>query len=369
MIEKGRVSSSQMAIMMNPAIIATVLLLVPAITAKHAKQDMWLSPIWASLVGFLAVFLAYKLNKLYPQYTLIEYCEPILGKVLGKMVGALYLLFYLHLSGMVVREYGEFVSGTFLPHTPMLFVFGTMILVCSLAVYGGIEVIGRCSEIIVPVVLLLYLVIFIMLLKDLHIQNMFPFMENGITPSIVGSIVPQSWFSEFFLVSFFLPYLADHGKGLKWGMISVTSVVFLMVLTNFTSLLLFGKLTSELTYPVMIAVRYISLAGFLEHLEAIVMAIWVAGTFVKITVLYYVLVLGTSQWLKLSDFRPLVFPIGFFLVIFGAWTAPNLQELSHFLGTTAPFYLFSIQIFVPFILLLIALIRNRKQQNKETTTG
>jgi spore germination protein KB len=369
MIEKGKISGSQMAIMMNPAIFATVMLLVPAITAKHAHQDMWLSPIWASLVGFTAVFLAYKLNKLYPQQTLIEYSELILGKVFGKIIGAVYLFFYLHVSGIVVREYGEFVSGTFLPHTPMVFVFGTMLLVSAFAVYGGLEVIGRCSEIIVPVVLLLYLLIFIMLIKDLHIQNMLPIMENGLTPSLLGSVVPQSWFSEYILITFFLPYLADQNKGLKWGMISVASVMFFMVLTNFTSLLLFGNLSSVLTYPVMVATRYISIAEFLEHLEAIVMAIWVAGTFIKITVFYYTLVLATAQWLKLTDFRPLVFPIGFLLIVFGIWSAPNLQELAHFLSTSAAFYFLSIQIFFPILLLLIALIRKKFQQKNEMTAG
>jgi spore germination protein KB len=142
-----------------------------------------------------------------------------------------------------------------------------------------------------------------------------------------------------------------------------------MVLTNFTSLLLFGNLTAVLTYPVMIAARYISIAEFLEHLEAIVMAIWVAGTFIKITVFYYSLVLGTAQWLTLTDFRPVVFPIGFLLLAFGAWSAPSLQELSHFLSTSAPFYFVSMQIIVPFFLFLIALIRNKIQQSKEMTVG
>ena len=174
MIERGKISrASQMAIMMNQAILATVLLLVPAISAKHAKQDIWLSPIWASLIGFLAVFLAYKLNKLYPKETLIEYCELILGKVLGKIIGAVYLFFYLHITGIIVREYGEFVSGNFLPHTPMLFIFGTMVLLCSLAVYGGLEVIGRCAEIILPVILVFYLIMCIMLFKDLDIKICF----------------------------------------------------------------------------------------------------------------------------------------------------------------------------------------------------
>jgi len=212
-------------------------------------------------------------------------------------------------------------------------------------------------------------VIFIMLFKDLHIQNMFPVLANGITPSIMGSIVPQSWFSEFILISFFLPYLTDQEKGLKWGMVSVISVMFLMVLTNIASLMLFGNLTSKLTYPVMVATQYISIAQFLEHLESIVMAIWVAGTFIKITVFYYVIVLGTAQWLKLSDFRPLVFPIGFLLMSFGAWSAPSLPELSHFLGTSAALYFLSVQIIVPIFLLLIAFIRNKFQQSIATTAG
>ncbi|WP_338044698.1 hypothetical protein [Paenibacillus periandrae] len=40
------------------------------------------------------------------------------------------------------------------------------------------------------------------------------------------------------------------------------------------------------------------------------MAIWVMGTFVKITIYYYAVLLGIAQWRSLSNYRPLVFPIG-----------------------------------------------------------
>lgn len=366
MLERGKISASQMALMMYPAISATVLLLVPAITAKHAKQDLWLSPIWASLIGFLTVFIAHKLNSLYPKETIIEYSELILGKFLGKLLGAVFLLFYLHITGLIIREYGEFITGAFLHRTPMIVIFGTMVLVCSFAVHGGLEVIGRVSQMIVPILILVYLIIFILLVKDLDINNMFPILENGIKPSILGSVVPQSWFSEFILISFFLPYVTDKEKGMKWGMVSVLSVLVIMVLTNIMILLLFGKLTPLLTYPVMIAARYISLADFLEHLESLVMAIWVAGTFVKITVFYYVLVLGTAQWLKLSDFRPIVLPFGFILILFAVWSAPNLQELTHFLGTSSAFYFLSIEVCLPFLLLIIAWIRNKIQKSERS---
>lgn len=369
MIERGKISALQMAIMMNPTILATGLLLVPAITAKTAKQDLWLSPIWASFVGLMIVFIAFQLHRLYPDQTIFEYSEQILGKIPGKILGIIFVFFYFHITGIIVREYGEFVSGTFLHRTPMVVVFASMVLVASMAVHGGLEVIGRCSEIIVPVLLILYLILFVLLFKDLDIHNFFPIMENGLGPSLKGSLVLQSWFSEFILVSFFFPYLTDRAKGMKWGMISVLSVMFYLVLTNIMSLLLFGNLTASLTYPVMIAGRYISIADFLGHLESIVMSVWVAGTFVKITVFYYALVLGTAQLFKLTDFRPIILPVGFLLILCAIWSAPNLQDLSHFLGTSAPFYFLSIQVGIPLLLLIIAWIKKKRQQWKGSVSG
>ena len=53
------------------------------------------------------------------------------------------------------------------------------------------------------------------------------------------------------------------------------------------------------------------------------MAIWVVGAFVKISVFYYVAALGTAQWLNLSDYRPVVWPLGIIIVEFSFWSLPN----------------------------------------------
>ncbi|MDQ7864807.1 hypothetical protein RCO48_38045 [Peribacillus frigoritolerans] len=42
------------------------------------------------------------------------------------------------------------------------------------------------------------------------------------------------------------------------------------------------------------------------------MAVWIVGAFVKISVFYYASALGTAQWLNLSDYCPVVWPIGIF---------------------------------------------------------
>ncbi|WP_181556106.1 GerAB/ArcD/ProY family transporter [Thermaerobacillus caldiproteolyticus] len=369
MIEKGKISAMQMGIMMYPTITATAILLVPAITARYAKQDMWLSPFWASLIGFLTVYIAVQLHHLYPQKTLIEYSEDILGKFLGKAVGFIFLFFYLHANGIIIREYGEFVVGNFLSHTPLVVVMGSMILVCSFAVRSGVEVIGRLAEVIVPVVIILILANIILLIPDMKVENMFPIMEKGIMPSLMGAIIPQGWFTEFLLIAFLLPYVDDRNKGKKWGMISVTAVMLTLSLINIAVLFVLGGITSRFLYPAFSAVRYVSIADFLEHIEAIVMALWVAGVFVKIAVFYYALVLGTAQWLNLSDYRPITFPIGFLLLLFAVWSAPNLIELIHFLGSSSPFYRISIQTGIPLILLFIAKWRRKTNNQKLTQQG
>jgi spore germination protein KB len=359
MIEKGRISAMQMAFMMYPTIMATALLWVPKATAEHAGRDMWLSPILASLTGFLSVYLADRLNRMYPQETIIQYSEHIVGRILGKITGFVYVLFFLLLEWTILREYGEVIVGQFLPRTPLLVVIGSMLLLCASAVRGGVEVLGRTSQFFVPIFILVFALNILLLVPDLKPVNMFPVMEKGILPSIMGAYQPLKWFGEFILISFMLPSMTDREKGRKWGMITVSAVMITMVVINVAVLFLFGEISSGLTYPFVEAVRYISIGDFLEHIESLVMAIWVTGTFIKISVVYYVIALGTAQWLKLPDYRPTLLPFGILLVLSSMWPIPNLAELSVYLDTLAPMIAITIQTALPMFLLLIAVIRKR----------
>src|SRR5690606_16307962 len=143
----------------------------------------------------------------------------------------------------------------------------------------------------------------------------------------------------------------------KWGMLTVLGVVFTKSTIDLVALFLLGHLACTRTSPLMSAARYISIGGCREHLESLIMACWVAGIFVKLCVLYYALALGTAQWLNLSDYRPIVLPLGLLLTGMAIWTAPNLQEVLKFYATSAPFYETIVQTGLPLLLLLAALIR------------
>ncbi len=363
MIEKGRISYLELALIMYATVVATAILYIPYVTSQHAKRDLWLSPIWGSLSGFLIVMIIVKLSKLYPGKTLIEYGELILGRTLGKIISFIYLFFLLHDTAIAFREYGEFIESAFLHKTPIIFVTGSIALSCAIAVHGGIETIGRCATIFLPIVLALYILIYVFLIPDLNVKNIFPIMQDGIMPSIKGSIAPHAWLSQFSLMSFLIPLLTNQQKVMKWGMFSVIASVLTMVFINLGNLFLFGGIISNLYFPVFEAARFISVGSFFEHIESIVIAFWVLGGFVQLSSFFYMLILGTSQWLTLPSYKQFVLPIGFLIIIFSVWSTPSFEEMIRGMGTTMPFYFLTVQLLIPVLLLGVAVIRRKRSKS------
>jgi len=368
MLEKGKISASQLFMMMFLAVVASGVMWIPGITGKYAHNDLWLSPLLAAIPGFFTTFIVLRLHKMYPEMTVVQYSEEILGRFAGKAFSLLILFFYLHISGVTVRYYAEFIVTNFLHKTPISVVVITMLAVCALAVMGGVEVVGRTASLFFPVFIVPLLAI-PPLLGDMEFHQLFPVLEHGLLPPIKGAFVPGGWFCEMFLLSFYLPYVRDQQKTVRTCMYGVAAIMFFFVVVNLFSLFVLGKQVGDFLFPVNAVFRYISVADFFENPESLVMAIWILGMFVKISVFYYAVVLGASQWLGVSDYRPLALPFGFLIGIFSFWSIPNIDVGIFFDIFTFPLYSPLIQTLLPLLLLLVGTWRKRRQTVKQNTAG
>ncbi|MCS7463330.1 spore germination protein [Paenibacillus doosanensis] len=364
MIENGKISAVQLGMLMYFMIGATATLMVPAITAKEAGRDMWLSPVWGSVSGFVIIYITWKLHSLYPHESIIQYGDKIAGRVIGKAGGFFVLFFLLHGIGLITREYGEFLVESFLSRTPILVIMGSLIFVCIFSVRGGLEVLARCTKVFFPFIVIIFVSIFLMLIPDMDARHILPLMEKGIGPSLKGSVVPHTWFIEFFLITFLYPFNKESARGLKWGMLAVLAMMLTMVFCSIASLFVFGNLTASYIFPVYVAASFISVADFIEHLDVVILMTWILGGFIQISLWFYALAIGTAQWLNLPDYRPLVAPLGLLSLFCAMWVSPNLQQLSMFFSTTAPFYSFTIQLIYPLLLLVIALCQRASTATK-----
>lgn len=356
-----------MGFVLYPTVIATGIINMPLLTGQAAKQDAWISPLWASLAGFIAIMIAYQLYKSFPDKTFIQYSEVVAGKFLGKIIGFIYLLFFLHFNGIVIKEYTNFVWGTFLNETPMLIISVIIIVFSAYAVHGGLEVIARLGQMFFPFFIIpLFLFLFILLIY-MNPKNILPIMENGMMPSIKGGVVLSSWFCELFLISFFLPHLKKDSKGLKWGIYTGIAITITLMFVNLVVIFALGRFSYYAVTPLLTVVRYISIGEFFEHVEAGLLAIWILGTFVKITTLYYIVTKAASQWLNLTDEKLLIFPLGFLQVVVSMWVSKSFQELSSFIFNILPSYFITFFIVIPMIVLVINVIKTKVLRRRKST--
>lgn len=342
-----------------PTIIATGVLSIPSIAGKFARHDMWMTPIIGSLVGFITVYIAWKLHQLYPKLTPIQYSEKILGKAIGRLFGLVLVLFYIHNTGLVIRQYSNFITGNVMIETPSIIFSISIMIVSALAVRGGLEVIAR-SAVICTTLFLSTSVFLLLLIKDIDIGYMYPILENGLLPVMKGGFVHNAWFSEFFLLAFIFPAINSQKKGLKSGMKASLYVMLILLYVNFFVLTLLGVSSVNQFYPVYSIVRAITFFGFFENFEIIITASWVLGNFIKISVFLYVASLGLAQLLRLSDYRLIVFPLSLILVLFSYWDIPNIVVLVDYMTRIQPFYFVIVQTILPLLLLVIALQRRKR---------
>lgn len=366
-MEKGRISALQMSMIMYPAILATELLDIPAHLYNHAERDLWLSPIMASVVGYFLVWVAWRLHKRFPGETLIGMSERILGRFAGKLLSLAYLGCLLFNIAIIEREYGELILGRFLGRTPIYIIVGSLVLIAAMTVRGGLEVIGRLAQLVVPVMIIILFILICLLIPELQPDNMLPLFKNGLAPAFNGALFAQGWFCDYTLLLFMLPYIRNKDKhnAVKWGMISVASVAATMATVNLMILFLFGSITGDLTDPLMTASTYVSLGDFIQRVEPLVMGIWIMGCCVKIAIFLYLLCLGCSQWLRLSDYRPFVLPLGFLTVFLSEWVVRNHLELNKFLDAVYPYILTVYEGGIPLFLLIVAILFRRKSVLKE----
>ncbi len=354
-MREERIDTTQAVMLMAAAVLPTAILTVPNFVIKLAGQDAWLSVAAATAAGLLVALLAANLCQLFPQKNLFSHSEELLGKVLGKIVCLLYIWWFLQANSLIINEFSSFLCIALLPNTPSTLFFVAVVAVAGYAVYGGLEVLARYTQLYLPLLLGLLFLVFLLTAKDIKISRILPVFEAEPLQVLKGAAVPLSWFGEIILLAVIAPSLEDKRKVRRVAVLATLFNGASVAACVLVAVLVFGsEVAGNYIFPTYNAVRTVSIANFLERLESIVVAVWMLGGFAKVGVFYYAAALGSAQLLGLRDYRPLVVPLGTVLTAL-ALTCENAAELIHFIATVWPPYAFTVfEAGIPLLLYTVA---------------
>lgn len=194
MLEDGRISNRQAVFLIVNTILATSIIFLPGMIFKEARQDAWMSVVLVTVFGVVAGLIIASLGARFPGRTIIQYSGDIVGKPLGKVIGLIYSLFFIYINAFIVREFADMFNINFMPETPVsLFSMG-IVFAAAYAVRSGLEVLARVSEIVLPLVLVMLLLIVGLVCPEIDAKLFFPILEKGFMPVLKGAYPPALFF-------------------------------------------------------------------------------------------------------------------------------------------------------------------------------
>lgn len=365
MLEKGKLSGLQMVCIFYGSVVSTYWLTMPAITDAIVGRDSWMTPIFSSLIGLLIVVVISALHQRYPEQTPIEYMPRIIGLVPGTIAGIGLLLYMIHISSVVSSEYVDLIHAKYLVRTPSVVILVPLLLLSGYVVRLGIEVLARFAYITIFYWVIIFMIYVFLTIPDMDIHFLLPVMENGFVPQLKGILLTHGWSTQAVLIAFMLPYLnKGTRKNMSWSFVAVAFVAFDLVAAIIVPKLVFGTIMPDISYPVLQATEYIKIAEFFERIDLILMADWIILIFVKVAFYIYVISLGTAQLLRLSDYRPIVYPVCLLVLVISVWSKLTFSEITFFLQAVYPYYSIIFHEALPILLLLVAWIRGKAIANR-----
>lgn len=334
-LEKGKVSSLELALLIFAFIFGSVLSAPGAIAGK----DIWI----AQILGFgislpLGGIIVTLLNR-YPGKTIIEINETIFGSIPGGLLSGIFLWFLFHFGALVLMTYLDFIKQMLLISTPAEIVVFLLVILCIYGVKKGLEVIVRTGQLIVAVTLINFVLLFIFALPEIEISNIKPILATPLPKLLWAGICTAGLpFAETVAFLMVLPFLNKTGKVKITFFSGLTLGCIILSLSSLRTVLMLGESARMYVYPSYFAIKMINVADFLNRFEILIAINYIAMGFLKTTVYLYGLSLGSAQLLKLDSYRTMVIPLGFLMALFSLINLPNVAEQADFVNKAYPFY-------------------------------
>lgn len=299
--------------------------------ASVSGKDAWLSTLISTAMGACFILLYLTLMRLQPGLTLVEWFPTQFGFWIGTPIAWFYSLFFLYNASRTLGDIKDLIPTTILPGTPNWVILGAFTVAVAYALFSGIEVIARLAEIIVPTILVLFLIEIILVLGSdtNHIERLQPVLGEGWGRvwKAVWPIGIQQSFGETLEFAMFWTLVKPSEPIMRTTLLA--TVLYGMILSTFDALavLAFGEgIFSASTYPLYNLVKMISIADFLENLDALGILYFMGTAFFKLAIQIYGSIRGIQQLLYLHSSRALVFPVVVIVFLLALTESRNTAE-------------------------------------------
>ncbi|SNX54552.1 endospore germination permease [Thermoanaerobacterium sp. RBIITD] len=332
-----------------------------------AKQDAWIAIIIATLAAFPLIYLYLTLFKIY-NVNLAKILEATFGKFLGKVLSAIYVIYFLYIAARVTRDFDELSVGSIYPKAPIIAISLTMGIVVLYYLLFDISVTMKSAHLLLPI--MLFLIIFKLFasfttISGINLTKLTPVLENGILPVLKAAFPEILTFPFGELIAFMMIFPEMSNKtGLNkccFLVVAITGLLLTLNIINTLSTLGIVE-TERANFPYYQIACLIKFGNF-KNLDSFYVVEIIIGGIIKVIVFTYAGIKSIQSIFNLQEYKFLLLPIGtivFALSIIIADSYPMHIALG--LKLTPLYIHVPLQIIIPLIILIISFIKKPQKQ-------
>lgn len=357
-IERGRITPFEGGLLVVAAVFWAVLF-IPVLAVQMAGRDAWLSAVPTTLFGLAVLIPVIALERRFPGHTLVGIARRVLGGPLGAVTGALYAWWFVSIGALSLRGFAELIHTVVLPRTPIAVVLASLMVVTALNVRSGLEVMARVNQLLTVFVVTFVAALIVLSVRDLQPDNWRPVLENGVKPLLKGAYVAAGFFGEGVIgLMMVTPFLNRPSRAdLALGLAIVVAGLLMMSATFWYVGVMGADLAGRLRFLQVEIARFVSIAEFLERVEALTVSFWVLANFAKVSIWYYAACTAGAEVMGLGDYRPLTWPVGLLIGELSLIFFRSQTEFYDFIRYSATPYMALFEVAIPLSLWGLAAVR------------
>jgi len=245
-----QVSTRQFVVVQFLIALAVKMFMLPALMLRVVGKDSYIVMLAWIAFEFIDLTFVLLLARRNPDKTMYEILTDAFGKVVSRVIVALFTLFVCAKGLLVLGELKTFFVVTMYADINwVVMLIPLMALLCAFGI-RSLRSIGRTAELMTPVILVSTLVLSGLLLGDIEFSNLLPVMSNGFAPIKKGMLTFPMWFGD---VSFLLMFLGNIkiNRGFIWksylaklvalALVMLFSVTLFSTYANVSTLIDYGN--------------------------------------------------------------------------------------------------------------------------------
>ncbi|MFC0328985.1 endospore germination permease [Paenibacillus sepulcri] len=354
------ITTLQVAAIVVSSTIGGGVLAVPLLAVRAADTGAPLVTLLGTLVGLFGLIIVTVLGIRFPDQSIIQYSEDIIGRGISFVASLSIVIFFSILAAAISREFGEVVITSILKRTPLEVTVLAMLLLAAVFARTDIVTFASIHLFYLPFIMVPGLTIVSLSLKNSRVLNLLPVWGNEHHDLFLWIFTIAALFQGSFIITMVIPFMKSPTKAflsMIWGW-AIPSLLYVLIVIS--SVAVFGPEEIKLLmWPTLELAKTTALpANILERLDAAFLAVWVTNVFTTMLSTFYLTVKSITQMFHLKEHKIFAFfmlPF-IFLIAMLPQSVLELYEFAEYAGKLGLY----ITIGYPLLLLLIAVIRKKR---------